>query len=204
MSNNREKLITITQASEMLGVSKQTLRRFPAEVIQPLYTPKGHRRYKLTDIEKLQGKEDTKVNNSVAVYVRVSSQDQKQKGDLDRQKSRVLEHCVKNKCNVKYILDEVGSGLNDNRRKFQKLLELVTTKQVNKVVVEHRDRLTRFNFGVLKTLFSGFDVEVEVLEVELNKTFEEELVGDMISLMSSFSARLYGKRSNRNKKNENK
>jgi predicted site-specific integrase-resolvase len=203
--SSTEKLITVSQASSMLGVSKWTLRRYPREILEPLRTPKGHRRYRLSDVEKLQGVSTLENNNVVAIYCRVSSQDQKQKGDLERQKGRVLEHCIKKKYLVEYILEEVGSGLNDNRKKFHKLLELVSAKKITKVVVEHKDRLTRFNFEILKILFKGFNVDVEVVQVELNKTFEEELVSDMVSLMSSFSARLYGKRSSKNKKiNENK
>lgn len=67
------------------------------------------------------------------------------------------------------------------------------------MVVEHKDRLTRFNFEIIKKLANGFNVDIEVIDVERNKTFEEELVSDIVSLMASFSARLYAKRSSRNK-----
>ena len=202
--NKTEILVSVTKASEMLGVGKQTLRRYPKSVLKPLYTPKGHRRYRLSDIEQLQGKIIRSNEQKVAVYVRVSSQDQKKHGDLDRQKARVLEYCIKNNYTVSNILDEVGSGLNDNRKKLHVLLDLVGRKEISKVVVEHKDRLTRFNFEILKVLLKSHGVEIEVIDIELNKTFEEELVSDIISLMSSFSARLYGKRSSRNKNNENK
>jgi len=195
-----DKLISIKQACELLGVNAWTLRRYPEEVLPVRRTPKGHRRFLMSDVLKLQGKQltDSTINN-VAVYCRVSSQDQKSKGDLDRQKCRVLEYCVKRNYNVAFILDEVGSGLNDNRKKFHSLLDLITSKKITKVVVEHKDRLTRFNFEIIKKLAKGFDVDIEVIDVELNKTFEEELVSDIVSLMASFSARLYGKRSSRNK-----
>lgn len=110
-----------------------------------------------------------------------------------------MEYCVKKNYEVGFILDEVGSGLNDNRKKFHNLLDLITNKKINKVVVEHKDRLTRFNFEIIKKLAKGFSVDIEVIDVELNKTFEKELVSDIGSLMASFSARLYGKRSSRNK-----
>ena len=154
----------------------------------------------MSDVLKLQGKQlDSNTTSKVAIYCRVSSQDQKSKGDLDRQKCRVLEYCVKKNYEVGFILDEVGSGLNDNRKKFHNLLDLITNKKINKVVVEHKDRLTRFNFEIIKKLAKGFSVDIEVIDVELNKTFEEELISDIVSLMTSFSARLYGKRSSRNK-----
>ena len=199
-----DKLITIRETCNILGVKAWTLRRYPEDILPVYRTPKGHRRYLLSDVMSLIGKQIIENQVGVAVYCRVSSQDQKSKGDLDRQKCRVLEYCVKNKYEVLYILDEVGSGLNDNRKKFHTLLDLITAKKINKVVVEHKDRLTRFNFEIIKKLAKGFSVDVEVIDVELNKTFEEELISDIVSLMASFSARLYGKRGSKNKNENNK
>ena len=194
-----DKLISIAKASEILGVNKWTLRRYPEATPPVHFTPKGHRRYLLSDVLSLLGKQPTENINETAIYCRVSSQDQKNHGDLERQKGRVLEYCVNKKYNVTYIFEEVGSGLNDNRKKFHNLLDVITERKISKVVVEHKDRLTRFNFEIIKKLAKGFGVEIEVIDVELNKTFEEELVSDIVSLMASFSARLYGKRSSRNK-----
>ena len=194
-----DKLISIAKASEILGVNKWTLRRYPEATLPVHFTPKGHRRYLLSDVLSLLGKQPTENINETAIYCRVSSQDQKNHGDLERQKGRVLEYCVNKKYNVTYIFEEVGSGLNDNRKKFHNLLDVITERKISKVVVEHKDRLTRLNFEIIKKLAKGFGVEIEVIDVELNKTFEEELVSDIVSLMASFSARLYGKRSSRNK-----
>ena len=194
-----DKLISIAKASEILGVNKWTLRRYPEATLPVHFTPKGHRRYLLSDVLSLLGKQPTENINETAIYCRVSSQDQKNHGDLERQKGRVLEYCVNKKYNVTYIFEEVGSGLNDNRKKFHNLLDVITERKISKVIVEHKDRLTRFNFEIIKKLAKGFGVEIEVIDVELNKTFEEELVSDIVSLMASFSARLYGKRSSRNK-----
>ena len=194
-----DKLISLKETCNILGVKEWTLRRYPENILPVHRTPKGHRRYLLSDVMGLLGKQLTENKIGVAIYCRVSSQDQKSHGDLDRQKCRVLEYCAKNKYEVLYILDEVGSGLNDNRKKFHNLLDLITERKISKVVVEHKDRLTRFNFEIIKKLAKGFGVEIEVIDVELNKTFEEELVSDIVSLMASFSARLYGKRSSRNK-----
>lgn len=95
--------------------------------------------------------------------------------------------------------------MNDGRIKLHKLFALVSDKKINKVIVEHRDRLTRFNFKVYEAFFKSHGVTIEVIDKELNKTFEQELTSDIISLMASFSARLYGKRSSKNReKNENK
>lgn len=194
-----DKLISLQMASNILSVSKWYIRRLPENVL-PVYKTKGmHRRYKLSDVNKLIGLEDS-TTDSVAVYVRVSSHEQKQKGDLDRQKVRVLEYCMSKKYRVSHIIDEVSSGMNDNRIKFNKLIELSLNKQINKIVVEHKDRLTRFNFKTFKEFFKCLGVDVEVVEDTLPKSYEEELVEDIISIMSSFSAKIYGKRNSENKK----
>lgn len=95
--------------------------------MKPVRTNGGHRRYLLSDIIKLQGIEEViedNHNDDVAVYCRVSSHEQKQKGDLDRQKGRLLEYCVKKKYQVDFIFEEVGSGMSDTRAKLHKVLDI--------------------------------------------------------------------------------
>ena len=136
----------------------------------------------------------------VAVYCRVSSHDQKQKGDLDRQKARLLGHCVKKKYPVEQVFDEVGSGMNDSRSKLHKMLQLVFERKISRVIIEHKDRLSRFNFNIFKVFLESYGVAIEYVEETLPKAFEAELVEDMLSLMASFSAKIYGKRSAENRK----
>lgn len=201
-----DKLLSVKKASEILGITTITLKRYSEKTIKPILTEGGHRRYKLSDILGLKGEKpfEDRLNKIVCCYIRVSSHDQKKNGDLDRQKSRVLQHATENDYKVGYILEEVGSGLNDNRSKLKKLMKLANSHEIKKVVIEHKDRLTRFNFNIYKEYFESHNVKIEIIEEELNRTFEEELVQDMISLMSSFSAKIYGKRSHKNKvKNEN-
>jgi len=83
----------------------------------------------------------------------------------------------------------------DTRSKLQQLFKLVSEKKIDKVVVEHKDRLTRFNFEFLSQFFGSYGVEIEWVDDVLAKSFENELVEDMLSLMSSFSNKIYGKRS---------
>lgn len=199
-----EILISIGNAAKQLGVSQNCLRAYPKEIVSPVETPGGHRRYRLSDIKKLQGIFSFENSESACIYCRVSSQDQKVKGDLDRQKARLLDYVTKNSIIVTDILEEVGSGMNDNRPKLKKLFNLINSKKISKVIVEHKDRLTRFNFEVLSEYFLSHGVSITVLNKELDKSFEEELTQDIISLMTSFSARLYGKRSHKNKENDKK
>jgi len=96
--------------------------------------------------------------------------------------------------------EEVGSGMSDTRPKLRAAFSLIEGKEVKKVVVEHKDRLTRFNFQFLEDFFASHGVEVEWMEDVLGKSYEQELVEDMLTLMSSFSNKIYGKRSAENRK----
>lgn len=191
----------------MLSVSRWTLRKWElSEELVPIKTTGGHRRYKLSDINKLIGVFELSAEANpeiVAVYLRVSSHGQKAQGDLDRQKSRVLEECLKKKYNVEYIFAEVDSGMNDNRSKLKRLFQLVRSHLINRVVIEHRDRLTRFNYSYLEAFFGSHGVAIEVLEETLPKSYQAELVEDIISLMASMSAKIYGKRSAEKRKKRN-
>lgn len=195
------KLIAIKEAANLLGVDQKTLRRWESNgKISSQKTVGGHRRYLLSDIEAMQGIDIEEQTDDIAIYCRVSSHEQKQKGDLDRQQSRLVKYCAEKDYKVKYIYDEVGSGMSDNRRKLLKLMNIAADGKISRLVIEHKDRLVRFNFNLLKKYFESFGVEVEVVENTLPKSYESELVEDMLSLMSSFSARIYGKRSAENRK----
>lgn len=193
-----QKLLSISKAADHLGVHITTLRRWEREgKLQPVKTYGNHRRYSLDDLEQFAGSEQQETNDIIRVgtYCRVSSHEQKQKGDLERQNGRVLAYCVKQGYHVVKSFEEVGSGMCDTRSKLQQLFKLVSNREIDKVVVEHKDRLTRFNFEFLSQFFASHDVEIEWIGEVLGKSYEAELVEDMLSLMSSFSNRIYGRRS---------
>jgi len=194
----KNKLITIQEVSKQLNVCMDTLRRWDKSgKLISIRTKGGHRRYLQSTIDKLKGIETRDENNvdCVAIYCRVSSQDQKKSGDLDKQKARLLEYCVKEKYNIEYILEEVCSGMKSKRPKLNKLYKLVQERKINKVIIEHKDRLARFMFDVFEEFFNSYDIEIVIINEVLPKSFENELVEDMLSLLSSFSSRIYGKRS---------
>ncbi|RLI55320.1 MAG: IS607 family transposase [Candidatus Thorarchaeota archaeon] len=197
------KLITLSKASELLSVSKWYIRRLSEDVLPVYKTQGGHRRYKESDVKSLIGELAEESNtDAVAIYSRVSSNDQKQKGDLTRQKERLYDYCTKNNYTVIESYEEVGSGMNDKRTKLKKLIKLLSEGKISKVIIEHKDRLTRFNYNMFVLFFEQLGVEVVCVEEILPKSFENELVEDMISLMTSFSAKIYGKRSHKNKKKD--
>lgn len=197
-------ILTISEAAEILGVSDETLRLWEkAGKIKPSYTEGKHRRYQKADVEKLAGIYVEPANittNRVAIYCRVSSHEQKAKGDLERQVGRMTSEALKRKYSIVAVFDEVGSGMNDNRKKLQKLFELVENKKVDVVLIEHKDRLSRFCFNYLVSYFKSYGVRIEWSEEILGQSYEQELVSDILSLMASFSAKIYGRRSSENRK----
>lgn len=206
---NETKLLSIGKTAERLGVHVDTLREWDKEgKLVPVKTFGGHRRYRLDDLEAFCGevKEEKAETGEirVATYARVSSHEQKQKGDLERQNGRVLAYCVKQKYKVVKSYEEVGSGMCDTRAKLRNLFTLVSEKQIDRVIVEHKDRLTRFNFQFLEDFFASHSVKIEWMEEVLGKRYEDELVEDMLTLMSSFSNKIYGKRSAENRKKKKK
>ena len=195
------KLLTLQRTSEIIGVTKKTLRIWDNDgKLTSVKTVGGHRRYREEDVMNHVG-EMIKVDvvNTVVTYSRVSSHEQKTKGDLDRQSQRLSEYCAKKKYVVHHIIKDVGSGLSDTRTGFVKMVDLVIKKKINKVIIENKDRLTRFQFNLIKCFFESYDVEIECVENN-NISNEEEFVNDIMMLMASFSGKLYGKRSVKRKK----
>lgn len=201
-----DRMMTIKQAAEYLNVIQDTLRRWDASgKLKPLKTSGGHRRYRKSQLDAFMGcdVEEELPNETVcATYARVSSNEQKQKGDLDRQSQRLSEYCAKHNLYVGYIIKDTGSGLNDNRPGFNRLTELIINRKVNKLIVEHKDRLTRFQFNFIKKMFESYGCKVIVIN-DADVSSENELAADMMSLLANFSGKFYGRRSaERRKKNK--
>lgn len=202
------KKVRTKKACEILGCCPDTLRRWTEEGKLTAYraSEKGNRRWDEDELRAYLGeiKPDQTTTaskgNRVAVYCRVSTSDQKSHGDLDRQKLRLLEYCAEKKYAVEYVFEEVGSGLNDNRKKLLQMMRLACEHKFDKVVIEHYDRLTRFNFKLVVEYFRSHGVEVEYVESVLSESFEADLVKDMLSLIAVFSAKLYSKRGKENRK----
>ena len=112
---------------------------------------------------------------------------------------RIFEYCTKHKYKVEHIIKDMGSGLNDKRKGFTKLCNLAVNKKINKVIIEHKDRLTRFQYNLIEFFFNSYGVEIELLDKK-EYTEQEELVNDMMMLIASFSGRLYSARAKENRK----
>ena len=130
------------------------------------------------------------------IYCRVSSHEQKTKGDLDRQVVAVMEYASDKNLQNPLILSEVGSGLNDNRKQLQKLLVMILRGEVNRLFVNYKDRLTRFGYHYIETICGEHGVDIHIAaDNTKSKSAQEEMVDDMMALIASFSGKLYGMRS---------
>jgi predicted site-specific integrase-resolvase len=123
----------------------------------------------------------------VAIYARVSEAENK--SNVDSQAERLLAYCTAKGYQVSKVVKEIGSGVNDSR---PKLLALLEDQSLTLIVVEQKDRLTRFGFRYLETLLRGQGRAIEVVNVAENGT--EDLLADLTSIIYSFCARLYGQR----------
>lgn len=187
--------------AEFLGVTTRTLQNWDRDgKITFRRDPVSDRRF-LTrdDVIKLLSEHDLLFDDTTdkrrdVIYARVSSHDQKKHGDLDRQVQFLIDQ--NNDLQNVLVLSEVGSGLNDKRKKLQQLLKMVMNDEVNRVFVTYRDRLTRFGFNYLETMFNAKGVEIVIVKQKTEEiSVEQELMNDMMSLIASFSGKLYGMRS---------
>ena len=134
------------------------------------------------------------------IYARVSTLNQKEQGDLDRQALYILEN-VKDLVNVE-VIKEHGSGLNSRRKGLSKLLDNVIEDKVNRIFITYKERLTRFGYEYIERICDEHGVEIIILHKDEEKSNEEELVEDMMSLLASFSGKWYDMRSHSNKKKQ--
>lgn len=165
--------------------NKNNRRQFPREEIVRLLT------------ENNLYHDDTNSKHDV-IYARVSTKRQADQGDLDRQITSIVT--TQPGLTNLLVLKETGSGLNDKRKELTKLLNLILQDKVNRVYVTYKDRLTRFGYNYIQTLATAHNVQIITTNTEPNKTIQEELVQDVMSLIASFSGRLYGLRSHKNKR----
>lgn len=193
-----KELLTLSKASKILGVTTKTLRNWDdAGKIKTIRTKGNHRRIPVEEIDRIKGDEPKSFTRvKTLAYCRCSTK--KQEENLERQIGRVLEYCYEQKWEVELFKD-IGSGLNENRRNFNKLLKRVADDDVQRVIIEYKDRVARYGFETFKALCDNFGVEVVILNEKEEKSFEEEVVDDIISLVTSYSARIYGKRGGRKK-----
>jgi putative resolvase len=185
--------LTPQEAATLLGVTVRTLHRWELDgKIKPTRTAGGHRRYNIADL--ISNKSGSQLTVS---YARVSSHDQRD--DLKRQILVLESYCAKHGW-ASEVIQDLGSGMNYKKKGLIRLIKLITSSQVERLVLTHKDRLLRFGSDLIFTLCEQFATEVIIINCSEDSTFEEELASDVLEIITVFSARLYGSRSHKNKK----
>jgi predicted site-specific integrase-resolvase len=134
----------------------------------------------------------------VAIYARVSSADQKE--SLERQRQKLVEYAKSKGYQGIEVIEDIASGLNENREGLNKLFKLVTERQIEAVFITYKDRLTRFGFKYLEAFFSSYGCRIEAVDPEEVKEPQQELVEDLIAIVTSFAGKIYGARSHKKRK----
>lgn len=147
--------------------------------------------YRLPSGQILVEDEIKNTSQKIVIYARVSSGDQKE--DLKRQIERLKAFCLSANLKIEDIIQEIGSGLNGKRKK---LISILKDKNITHIVVEHRDRLVRFGFEMIKASLNADNRDIIVVDED---EFKDDIVQDFVDLATSMCARIYGRRSAKNK-----
>jgi excisionase family DNA binding protein len=193
-----ERFLSIGEAAKALGVSITTLRRWEASGrISAEHTVGGHRRYDLARIRPDLVHVDKMASRQTIAYARVSSHDQK--NDLERQKQVLELYCARQGWTFEVIAD-LGSGMNYHKKGLRRLLASIISGDAGRLVITHKDRLLRFGAELVFAICEAKQVEVVILNHGEDTSFEEDLAKDVLEIITVFSARLYGSRSRKNQK----
>lgn len=169
--------VTSSKACEFFGVTSQTLRRWGKQKkIQVKITEGGHRRYLITKKSPTRKK---------IIYARVSSS--KQSADLKRQVKY-----LQSKYPDYELITDIGSGINFKRKGLKTILDYLFKEDLQELVVATSDRLTRFGIELFEDLFFRFNAQFTVIDNESNKTQQQELAEDLLSVVTVFTARYHG------------
>jgi predicted site-specific integrase-resolvase len=179
----------LSDYAEQLGISYQTAwRHFKAGKI-PYPTrklPSG------TVIVDYNPDASLQMKGNAAIYARVSSAENKD--NLERQAERLVNYATARGYKVQHIVKETGSGLNDNRKKLERLL---TKDDYEVLIVEHRDRLARFGTNYMDVLLKRCGITLDIVNSVEDK--RDDLMTDLVAIITSFAARLYGQRRGKRK-----
>ena len=187
------------ELAKMIGKQTRTVQSYCIRGdINSIIIPSGKRIICKDEVIKylrssnLLYEDDSKID---LIYARVSTNKQKNIGDLDRQIDYITREIIaKNPKNLK-VFSEVGSGLNDNRKELKKLLDMVMNDEVDRIFILYKDRLTRFGFNYLEQICNKYGTKIIVISEEIQeKSIQEELAEDIISIIHLFSDKLYGMR----------
>lgn len=193
------KYYSIGEFANRIGKTIQTLRNWDKKnILKPSHvTQGGTRYYSQEQLNHFLGlKSEKQINKKIIGYCRVSLH--KQKDDLERQIENVKTYMYAKGYQFEIITD-IGSGINYNKKGLNQLIDMVTNSEVEKIVVLCKDRLIRFGYELIENLCNKFGTTIEIID-NTEKTEQQELVEDLVQIVTVFSCRLQGKRANKAKK----
>lgn len=187
------RFVTAKEAKEYFKINPTTLKSWKdsGKIKVKVFSEKKI----LYDIDSLETNVEQKRKN--VIYARVSNT--KQYEDLQKQIEVIKNYCISKGIEISHIYSDIASGMNENRKNFNIMLDDILNGNVDKVYITFKDRLTRFGFDYFKQIFSKYNTEIVVIDnyESSNQTFQDELTNDLISIIHHYSMKLY---SNRRKK----
>lgn len=190
-------LMSIGKFAKELGVTPEHVRTMhrTGEVIPARISEKGTRYYSEEQLRDLKNSRTQQREEKVVAYCRVSTKSQKD--ELEKQIENVKSYMYAKGYSFEVITD-IGSGINYKNKGLQKLIPLIDSNQVTKVVILHKDRLVGFGFELIQLLCDLHNVNIEIID-NSEQINEDELTNDLIEIIRIFANRLYGSRSKKTK-----
>ena len=183
--------------AELLNVSVITLQRWDNKgKLKAFRSPTNRRYYTYEQYLEYKGINKKDNNRKTIIYTRVSTSNQKD--DLKNQVDFLRQYANAKGIIVDEVIEDYGSGLNYNRKKWNKLIDSCMTNEIGTIIITHKDRFIRFGYDWFERFLAKFNVEIIVVNNE-SLSPQEELVQDIISILHIFSCRIYGLRKYKNK-----
>ncbi len=192
------------EVKKIIGITQPTLQKYVRTgLIRVTKINKNHYVYNEEDVYKLIGlkKKNRQTKHNVS-YSRVSTH--KQKGQLKEQTNRIYGYCICKGIDLEVQYEDIKSGINFEREQFNLLIEEVLKGKVELVIIENKDRLTRFGFKLIENVFKYFGTRILVINDKIeNKSYNQELTEDLVSIIHHFSMKMFSYKRKLNKiKNE--
>ena len=186
---------SIGEFAKAVGKSVQTIRNWDKSgYLVPCHVSQGgHRYYSQQQLDLYLKVPIVSVPRSIVCYCRVSSA--KQKDDLERQIDYVAKYCVARGYAFSVITD-IGSGINYKKKGLKQLLTMICNQEVDKLIILYKDRLVRFGYELIQFLCERYCTDIEIID-STEKTEQEELVEDLVQIITVFSCKLQGKRASK-------
>lgn len=187
------------EVKKILNITQPTLSKYTKiNLIRYIKVNKYHYEYNEDDVYKIIGLKKSKKKKVNISYSRVSCGVQLKQ--LKDQTNRIYEFCISKGIELDQQLEDVKSGMNFERKSFQKLIELVIKGKIELVIIENKDRLVRFGFELVELIFRYFGTKILIINDSIsNKSYEQELTEDLVSIIHYFSMKMYSHRRKLNK-----